>query len=70
MKHILSILEPQFIKARTIIKDEFEEQTEAMFISSGTVVVGYEINKIKKYCIRMKDKGVVGAYGMTFNMRS
>ena len=36
----------------------------------GTVVVGYEVNKMKKYSLRIKNKIVIGAYGSTFNQRS
>ena len=37
---------------------------------TGSVVIGYEINKQKRYCIKMKDKCIIGSYGATFNHRS
>lgn len=50
--------------------EELDEINEIIFVMKGTVVVGYEINKQKRYCIKYENKCEVGAFGMTFNQRS
>lgn len=35
----------------TIIVDELEPLYEVNFVNKGKVVVGYEINKEKRYCV-------------------
>ena len=64
------MLEPVYIKKRHIILDEFDESMEAIFVMQGQVVIGYEINKSKKYCLKLSRAVIIGDYGMTFNQRS
>ena len=33
-------------------------------------MIGYEINKVHRYCIKFTDKVIIGAYGATFNKRA
>lgn len=54
-------------KRNTILKEELDEFNEIMFVNKGKVVIGYEMNKEKRYCIQYNDKVVIGAYGITFN---
>lgn len=42
---LLPMLEPRFEKRHTVIVDELEELDEIIFISKGTVIIGYELNK-------------------------
>ena len=70
MISLLSCLQPRFEKKRTVLYDELDEFIEIIFVQKGEIVICYEINKIRKYCIRYKDKCVVGGYGATFNQRS
>ena len=70
MVKLLYSLEPRFYKARDCILDEFDECLELMFLMKGTVVIGYEINKAKRYCVKYKSKLVIGDFGITFNQRS
>lgn len=70
MLSLLRNLETRRVEAKTIILDEFEESQEVNFLQKGSIVVGYEINKIKKYCLMMKHRCVIGAYGVTFSVRS
>ena len=44
-------LEPRHEDKHTILIDENEEMNEVTFITHGKVVIGYEINKQKRYCI-------------------
>lgn len=70
MLTLLRNLETRFVEAKTIVLDEFEESNEVNFLQKGSIVVGYEINKIKRYCLMMKHRCVIGAYGVTFSVRS
>ena len=64
------MLEPRFEKSKTVIIDELDEFNEIIFISKGTMLVGYEINKQKRYCIKYKNNCVIGGYGVTYNQRA
>ena len=70
MSLILLKLEPRFLHKHSIVLDEFEEPNEIIFVMKGCIVVGYEINKIKKYCLKIKNKIAIGAFGATFHSRS
>jgi hypothetical protein len=70
MLMVLKSLEPRFEKKSTVLKDELDEADEVLFVVKGSVVIGYEVNKVKKYCIRQKNNSVVGAFMVTFNQRS
>ena len=70
MMQLLRVLEPRTEKRGAILNDEHEEVTEILFVEKGQVVVGYEIAKQKKYCIKYPKHFVVGAYEMSFNQKS
>lgn len=70
MALLLTKLEPRFEAKRTIIVDEFDEFNEVIFVFKGTTVIGYEINKQKRYALKHKNCCVIGGYGCTFNQRS
>ena len=70
MIDLLSKLEPRFEKRGTILIDELNELHEVIFVQSGTIYYGYEINKSKNYCIKYQHGCVIGAYGCTFSQRS
>ena len=70
MMFILQHLEPFNEKRNTILVDEFDAFDLIQFIHKGTVMVGFEINKIKKYCLKYFNKCIIGAYGITFNKRA
>lgn len=52
MMMLLTRIEPRFEHKGTIIIDELTETNEVIFVSSGTILYGYEINKQKRYCIK------------------
>lgn len=64
---VLRNLEPRFESAGTTIINELDEFGEIIFIQKGIILLGYEINKVRNHCIKMKDRCVIGAYGVTFN---
>lgn len=57
-------------KKDTELINELDELNEVLFFNHGTIEIGYEINRIKKYVLRFKGINVVGAYECTFNKRS
>jgi len=67
---ILTSLEPRSEPAGTCLIDELDEFLEITFIMKGTVAIGYEINKIRKFCTTKTNKCVIGGYGVTFNQRA
>lgn len=70
MTGLIIKLEPRYEEKHTIIADELEEINEINFINKGHIVVGYEINNEKRYCIKYSDCVVIGAYECQFNKRS
>lgn len=51
MYELITKLEPFREKKGTKLKQELDEFNEIMFVNKGKVVIGYEINKEKRYCI-------------------
>lgn len=64
------MLESRYEPKRTVIFHELDEFGEIIFVYKGSTVIGYEINKQQRYCIKFVDNCVIGAYGVTFNQRS
>jgi hypothetical protein len=54
----------------TILFEELGEINEIIFVITGQIDVGFDINKIRKYVYRYDSKYVIGAYNCTFNERS
>lgn len=67
---LLTKLEPRFEHRRTIIYDELEDVNDLLFVHKGKVVVGYEINKQKKYTLVLRDKAIIGDNDVTFGKKS
>lgn len=70
MTTLLMSLRPMQADRRTVLVEELDEFTEITFIHSGKVLIGFELNRQKHYCISYKDCCVIGAYGMTFKKRA
>ena len=68
--YILTHLEPFQEQKKTMMIDEFDEFTLIHFVHQGSMLIGFEINKETKYCLKYKDKCIIGAYGITFNRRA
>jgi len=52
MMQVLRSLEPRFYKKKTIMVDELDEMLEIIFIDKGKTMIGYEINKQKRFCLQ------------------
>ena len=63
---LLMNLEPYRNFKKTVLFDELGEFTEVLFIGKGTVLVGYEINKETRYCIKYENYCVLGPYEILY----
>ena len=70
MIEVLTNLEPICAKENTILYNELDEFGEIIFVQKGIVSIGYELNKMRKMSLKYIDHCVIGAYGVTFNLRS
>ena len=70
MMSMLIKLEPRYEPENTILVDELDEMTEIIFVYEGTINVGYEINKQKKFCLKYTNYCVIGSYGINFDQRA
>ena len=51
MCFVLFNLEPINYSRKTHILEEFDDVNQIVFVDHGKIVVGYDINKTKKYCL-------------------
>jgi len=79
MHDFLSKLEPRYEKKGQVLLSENESISEILFFYTGSWCVGYELNKIAYFKIKIDSgtiddayrKGsIIGAYSATFNKRS
>ena len=64
------MLEPRFELEGMILFEELSEINEIIFVQTGEMDVGFDINKIRNYVYRFNSNYVIGAYNCTFNERS
>lgn len=69
MIEILSRLEPRKFDAHETIYYELDEVNEIIFIETGEYNIGYEVNKIEKFKMRLGPNTVIGAFNICFNKR-
>lgn len=69
MIQILKSLEPRYMDKDEIIFRELDEVNELLFIERGEYDIGYEVNKLDKFKMRMGSKTVIGAFNICFNKR-
>ena len=70
MVGLLSSLEPRHEHPNVIIFDELDEVNEAIFFNKGCLDLGFEINRVKHYVVRIKDDLLIGAYNLSTNRRT
>lgn len=70
MVGLLSSLEPRHENAGIIMFDELDEVNEVIFFHRGSLDLGFEINRFKHYCVRIKDDLLIGAYNISYNKRT
>ena len=51
------------------ISNELHEVNEIIFLEHGLVNVGYEVNKIERFKIRLGEASIIGAFEMCFKKR-
>lgn len=69
MLEILGRLEPRKFDAHETIYFELDEVNEIIFIETGEYNIGYEVNKIEKFKMRLGPNTVIGAFNICFNKR-
>ncbi len=69
MLKLLQMLEPRFDFKGTIIYQELEHPSEAIFLEKGRVDIGFAINKKSIYVVGIEKGGLIGAFNMIFNMK-
>ena len=70
MVGLLSALEPRHEHPNIIIFDELDEVNEVIFFHKGCLDLGFEINRVKHYVVRIKDDLLIGAYNLSTNKRT
>lgn len=63
-------MEPIKYDKNFTIANETDEFGQVTFIQKGSVKIGFEFQKMKKFVLKKENHCVVGAYGLTFNQRS
>ena len=66
---ILRSLEPQCWKPRELLYSELDEVSEILFIEVGEIDIGYEVNKVENFRVRLGNNTVIGAFNICFNKR-
>jgi hypothetical protein len=70
MEKLLHCLEPRREDKNVIIHEELDEVNEVIFFENGTVDVGFDLNRIKTYVIRIESDILIGGYNVTFGKRT
>lgn len=51
MTEVLAKLEPFHFYKKEHLLEEFDDVNQIFFVEQGKIVIGYDINKTKKYCL-------------------
>lgn len=69
MLKIFESLEPYFSPANKIILHELDDVNEVVFITNGSIKIGFEINKKKQFKLNIPTGFYFGAFQCFFNKR-
>ena len=67
---LLQNFEPRVEEKGTIIFRELEEIHEVLFQEKGIIDVGFEINRVPKFVLRMNKGTIIGAYNCFENKKT
>lgn len=70
MISILKCMEPRFYHENELLYEELQEILEMTFVMKGSFLIGYEINKKKKFKIHIRQHSHFGGYNCIFNKKS
>jgi hypothetical protein len=70
MIEILTNLQPRVEMKDTIYLRKNEDVNEILFIQTGIVIVGFEFKNKQRYCIRLQNRGIVGANQVCFHRKT
>ena len=66
----LRSLEPVMFQKNTIIFNEFEDVSNVLFVCKGQIDIGYDINRIVKYKMRLNGHFQIGGFEICYRRRS
>jgi hypothetical protein len=70
MMRFLSCLEPRQFQKDEIILRDLEEVEEILFVIKGEYLIGYTLNNIEHFALKLHDRTVIGDMSIMFNRRS
>ena len=70
MEKILLKLNPYIADEDIILFNELDEVGQIIFISSGKVDIGFQVNSKLRFIVRFSDTFMVGAYHCTYQKRT
>ena len=70
MFELLQVLEPRIQLKNEIIFNELDEVNEVIFFMSGSIDIGFEINRHQIYVLRIDNNILIGGYNVAYNKRT
>jgi hypothetical protein len=70
MFDLLKCLEPRQGARNEVVFNELDEVNEVIFFMKGAVDIGFEINKVPYYVLRIDNNILIGGYNVAYNKRS
>ncbi len=67
---IMKNMEPRKFFAGDTIYNDMEEVEEIIFVLTGDYLIGYSINSIEHFALRLGCKTVIGDHSLMFRKRS
>lgn len=70
MIRFLSVLEPRQYQKDEIILRDLEEVEEILFVIKGEYAIGYTVNNIEHFALKLHERTVIGDMSIMFRRRS
>lgn len=70
MVDILMCLKPRHAYKQEILLRPLMSVDEVLFIEKGSIDIGFVLNEIPKFVVRLKEGGVIGVFNVTFNVKT
>ena len=70
MVEILNNLQPRVEMKDNIYLKKNEDVNEILFIQTGIIIIGFEFKNKVKYCVRLQNRGIVGANQVCFHRKT
>lgn len=66
---LLKALEPFSIPSKELLYQELDDVNVIHFVEDGMYDLGFEINKVRKFKLRLSSSTLIGAFNICFNKR-